>query len=79
MSKKQENQLGSYIDLYLANKNKRDELEVRFGTNKNNPLTKIKFDNVIKKLLSLGFYIQEKDVYTLNIQNEYVDPASGRK
>ena len=44
MEKKDENQLSNYIDFYLATDNQRDELEVRFGTNHNNPLTKIKFD-----------------------------------
>ena len=81
MEKKDQNQLSNYIDFYLARDNERDELEVRFGTNRNNPITKIKFDNVIKKLLSLGFYIDENNnnVHTLNIQNEYKDPASGRR
>ena len=81
MEKKDQNQLSNYIDFYLATDNERDELEVRFGTNRNNPITKIKFDNVIKKLLSLGFYIDENNNNdnTLNIQNEYKDPASGRR
>ena len=81
MEKKDENQLSNYIDFYLATDNQRDELEVRFGTNRNNPITKIKFDNTIKKLLSLGFYIDinNNNVHTLNIQNEYQDPASGRR
>ena len=79
MSESKSNTLSNYIDLYLANNNERDELEVRFGTNHNNPLTKIKFDNVINKLLSLNFIIESEDVYTLNIQNEYTDSSSGRK
>ena len=78
MSKNEERNIADLINLYLGNNNSRDELEVRFCTNRNNPLTKIKFDNVIKKLLSLGFYIEEQDLYTLNIQNEYKDLASGR-
>lgn len=78
MSKNEERNIIDYINLYLGNNNPKDELEVRFCTNRNNPLTKIKFDNVIKKLLSLGFYIDQENIYTLNIQNEYKDLASGR-
>ena len=61
MSESKSNTLSNYIDLYLANNNERDELEVRFGTNHNNPLTKIKFDNVINKLLSLNFNIESEN------------------
>ena len=68
MSKNEERNILDLINLYLGNNNSRDELEVRFCTNRNNPLTKIKFDNVIKKLLSLGFYIDQENIYTLNIQ-----------
>ena len=79
--KKQEQKLeiADYIDHFIEAKNKRDELEVRFGTKTHNPITKITFDNTIEKLRSFGFTIEESNKYTLNIQNEYTDMASGRK
>ena len=76
--KKQEQKLeiADYIDHFIEAKNKRDELEVRFGTKTHNPITKITFDNTIEKLRSFGFTIEESNKYTLNIQNEYTDMAS---
>ena len=66
-----------YLNTYLSEKNNYDEFEVRFGTNKKNPITKIKFDNVIKKLKSLGFNCMSKD-YHLNIFTNYVDSNTGK-
>ena len=37
MSKNEERNIIDYINLYLGNNNSRDELEVRFCTNRNNP------------------------------------------
>ena len=73
--------LQDYTKIYLATDEKQDELEVRFGTKYYNTLSKIDFDNIIEKLKSLGFNteVQTQDgEYTLNIQNEYSDPKSGR-
>jgi len=52
------------------------ELEAKFGTLGINPITQINYDNVMKKLLSSGFYI-DSSVYLLRIQNEYMDLKTG--
>ena len=59
------------IDIYLSNISNK-ELEVRFGT-KGNYITKIDYDNVIKKLSNLGFQCSSSEgEYFLRIQNEYL-------
>ena len=79
MSEQKTNTLKNHLDIYLRslgskNNGEVDELEIRFGTNHKNKITKIKFDNVIEKLYSLGFNMIDKDgKYHLNIANEYVD------
>ena len=73
------NTLSDYVDVYLANKNNKDELEVRFATKQYNPLTKIKFDKTIEKLRNSGFEIVSSNEYHLNIQTEFFDVPSGRK
>ena len=46
-------QLIDYINTYLMDKTyDGDELEIRFGTNYYNQITKIDFDNIIQKLKS---------------------------
>jgi len=74
-----EPKLEDYIGLFKRHKNKRDELEVRFGTKYYNPITKIIFNNALKKMKSVGFIQMEAESYHLNIQNEYVDPNSGKQ
>ena len=78
-------QLDKLIKLFWANNpyvrdvQKNNELEVKFGTRGIKPLTKIDFDNVIRKLKSLGFTSScEEGEYLLRIQNEFLDPSSGR-
>jgi len=65
---------------YIKDVNKNNELEVRFGTRGIKPLTKIDYDNVIKKLKSLGFSCNnnEEGVYMLRIQNEFLDSHTGK-
>jgi len=64
---------------YVMNTKKNNELEVRFGTRNIKPLTKIDYDNVIRKLKSLGFTSQnERGSYFLRINNEFLDSTSGR-
>ena len=59
--------------------NKNHELEVRFGTRGIKPLNKNDYDNVIKKLKSLGFTsINEVGTSSLKIQSEYLDKNTGR-
>ena len=66
--------LSDYINIYLESQNYNDEFEIRFGTNYDNNITRIKFDNIIKKLKSLGFkLIDGNGKYHLNIQSEYVN------
>jgi hypothetical protein len=55
------------------------ELEVRFGTKRGaKPLLKIDYDNVVKKLKSLGFYsLNSKGSYSLKIDTEFLDNRTG--
>lgn len=75
-------QLDDVLKLYLDNVNKtgrRDgalELEVRFGTKGIHRITHIDYDNVVRRLLSLGFNRTPAE-YFLRIFNEYVDPKTG--
>ena len=49
-----------------------NELEIRFGTRNIKTINKISFDNVIKKLKSLGYYSNnELGTHLLKIQNEF--------
>jgi len=74
--------LKEMIDTALAEisstekKRKNVELEVRFGTKGIKHITKIDFDNAIKKLKSLGFS-SEKEEYLLRAYPEYIDAATG--
>jgi len=64
---------------YVRDVKKNNELEVRFGTRGIKPLTKIDYDNVIRKLKSLGFTSEnEKGDYMLRINNEFLDSSTGR-
>lgn len=68
-------QSNPYVSYSRSNK----ELEVRFGTKGIKPLTKIDYDNVIKKLMSSGFKTESHEgSYRLSIQNEFVKPSTGR-
>ena len=75
-------QLDDVLKLYLDNVSKtgrRDgalELEVRFGTKGIHRITHIDYDNVVRRLLSLGFNRTPAE-YFLRIFNEYVDPKTG--
>lgn len=63
---------------YIIEKNISPELEVRFGTRDVKPLTKNDYDNVIKKLKSLGFKcVDENGNYSLKMQSEYIDRTTG--
>jgi hypothetical protein len=59
--------------------NQNAELEVRFGTRGINKLTKSDYDNVIKKLKSLGFNTNDSNgLYSLRIQSEIIEQNSGK-
>ena len=53
------------------------ELEIKFGTNWDNPITRTTFENCIKKIKSLGWVVNNEQLY-LNIQNQFYDKKSGR-
>ena len=56
-----------------------NELEVRFGTRGRSRITKIDYDNVIRKLKSLGFTtINPNGEPQLKIQNQFVDVKTGQ-
>jgi hypothetical protein len=68
-------QTNPYVSSSMSNK----ELEVRFGTKGIKPLTKIDYDNVIKKLMASNFKTDcQEGSYRLSIQNQYVKPSTGK-
>jgi hypothetical protein len=54
------------------------EMEAKFGTRGIKPITKLDYDNVVKKLKSLGFIsANEVGSYSLKIQPEFIDVRTG--
>ena len=54
------------------------EMEAKFGTRGIKPITKLDYDNVVKKLKSLGFIsANEVGTYSLKIQPEFIDTRTG--
>ena len=69
--------LKSYLDNITKDSPTEElELEVKFGTMGGRAITRINYDTIIKKLLAVGFTIDD-NVTLLRIQNEYTDIASG--
>ena len=66
-----------YYEKFVNSRKNNLELEVRFGT-KGKRITKIDFDNVIQKLLSAGFEIEDPSLYLLRVQTEYYDKITGK-
>ena len=66
-----------YYEKFVNSRKNNLELEVRFGT-KGKRITKIDFDNVIQKLLSAGFGIENPALYMLRVQTEYYDKITGK-
>ena len=63
---------------YEVQNNRSNELEIRFGTRGRSKITPIDYDNVIKKLKSLGFSPENVlGEEFLKIQNQFVDPKTG--
>ena len=55
------------------------EMEVKFGTRGIKPLTKIDYDNVVKKLLANGWHpTNPEGLYLLRIQPEFLDARTGQ-
>lgn len=70
------------LDVYLENitniKSGYPEFEVRFNTARHmKDITRIQFDNVIKKLISIGFNISTES-YLLRITSDFVDDKTGK-
>ena len=64
---------------YSSSEGGTPELEVKFGTKGIKPITKIDYDNVIKKLSNVGFYTNASTgEYLLRMQNHTINSASGR-
>ena len=79
--KSPQQQLDDVLKLYLEKKmqvptNTNLELEVKFGTKGKFRITHSIYDNVIKRLLSLGFTSSNQE-YFLRINNEYIDSKTG--
>ena len=68
------------ISQYFLNANNGNyneyEMEAKFGTRGIKRLTKIDYDNVVKKLKSLG-YQSVNEAYSLKIQPEFIDMQTG--
>jgi hypothetical protein len=63
---------------FVINK-KQHELEVKFGTKGVKPLMRNDYDNVIKKLKSMGFNTDDSDgLYSLRINCEFLDSTTGK-
>ena len=63
---------------YIKSGDNIKELEIRFSNGKSR-ITKIDYDNVCRKLLSLGFKPNKNEgKYLLRISNEYTDRSTGR-
>jgi hypothetical protein len=55
------------------------EMEAKFGTRGIKPITKLDYDNVVKKLKSLGYKAEnEQGNYSLKIQPEFLDSKTGQ-
>ena len=55
------------------------EMEAKFGTRGIKPITKIDYDNVVKKIKASGFYSDnEEGSYSLKIQSEFLDVKTGQ-
>ena len=73
-----ENLIGVYLasNPIMQNNYKNSEVEIRFGgvNRQGKPITKINYENVIKKLYSCGFQPEnESGLQILRISNEYTD------
>jgi hypothetical protein len=65
--------------LNYHNKFNEYEMEAKFGTKGIKQITKLDYDNVVKKLKSLGYAaINEKGTYSLKIQPEFIDTKTGK-
>jgi hypothetical protein len=71
-----DNLVKSYLD-NVTDMSKIHELEVRFGTARGmRPITRIDYENVIKRLRSQNFIISDNQ-HMLRIMSEFTDPKTG--
>lgn len=70
--------LKTYLDnIQRGGRDGTSEMEIRFGTTRGmKPVTRIEYDDVIKRLLSAGFSLRNSE-YHLRIYSEYSDPKTG--
>lgn len=77
----EKDEFNNNIKLYLENITNTNEgnpeLEVRFTSKGKRPITKIDQTNVIQRLLSYGFTIQQDNINILRMQNEFIDKKTG--
>jgi len=78
-----ENVITQYLESnpMLRKERKMNELEIRFGDDKNptRKITKIDYDNVVKQLYACGFKCPNTDgLQILRITNEYFDTRLGK-
>ena len=67
------NTLDEILANYLEDSDTTQEFEIKFGTKGIHAITKIKYQNVIKKLISLGFKpLSSQDTYLLRIVNNFI-------
>ena len=71
--------LNYYLENKLSTLDGESEFEIRFGTKGIKKITKIDYDNVIKKLLSLGFNILVNNEYTLKMASEFINKNGEKK
>ena len=65
--------LNDLLQDYLTDSDTSQELEIKFGTKGIHSITKIKYQNVIKRMLSLGFKpLMDKQSYLLRINNNFI-------
>jgi hypothetical protein len=75
-------QLSNICNIFLKKEDTQssyeDEIEVRFGTKGIKYLNRTDYDNVIKKMKSLGFNtVNAEGFYTLKIETEFLDIRTG--
>ena len=73
-------QLSNICNIFLNTENSlgENEIEVRFGTKGIKYLNRTDYDNVIKKMKSLGFNtVNAEGFYTLKIETEFLDIRTG--
>ena len=62
-----------YLEKLSAGGSGVNELEVRFGTRGVKRTTRINYDNIIQKLLSVGFTYEKTSEHSLKIRPEFTD------